>query len=164
MNVAAKRIIQLIQNKSYRTIDSTYLANRQYYYKKYSGAPPSIYWDTQSRKGFELALGENSPFFNHNELEITNDTVNYICSTQKWSKAGVFISKDPNNFNFDAVMLHRNKYDDGSYSEAEISFAKKVKTHGYRVVLTEFSLVFWLIVLDNKWQLYAVDFDVFCSL
>ncbi|MGB0430183.1 MAG: hypothetical protein ACPGLV_06890 [Bacteroidia bacterium] len=160
---AAARLLQLIESKAYSKIDAEFLTKRNYYYKKYAGAPPSIYWDTESSKGIELALGVNHHFLSPNKHDIIQDTTSYICANNGWSKAGVFIDNDPSNFNFDNVMFHRNKYEFENFSDDEIAFAKNVKENGYRIVVTKHDLVFWLIKIEQKWQLYAIDFDLLCG-
>ncbi|MFY0674687.1 MAG: hypothetical protein JXQ87_14905 [Bacteroidia bacterium] len=160
---AADRILELVKNKSFKQLESEFLSDREFFYKKYPGAPPGVYWDIDTKNGFELCLGENSSYYKSPISQIQNDTVNYLCYREEWNKKGVFVSKNPDNFNIASLMEYRNKYENGDYSIAEITLAKMVKSSGFRVVVTEYGIVFWIIEINDQWQLYAIDYDVFCS-
>jgi len=112
--------------------------------------------------GFSDSTYPNSPFYD--KVKIASLTFAslpvYNCSTQRWTKRGLYVDTTKVDHTLSQIAKSRNKYFQDNIPTKTISNLLELETKSRRVIVAENNgneLIFHLSFLNNKWVLTVID-------
>lgn len=81
----------------------------------------------------------------------------FDCGNFVWDRQGFFVSDSLGYPSLTKIMQYRKEYEPELYSDEQFEDSSFLEKSSYRVVLTQFDIVFYLTKIDNKWSITGID-------
>lgn len=81
----------------------------------------------------------------------------FDCGNFVWDRQGFFVSDSLGYPSLTKIMQYRKEYEPETYSDALFEDSSFLEKSSYRVVLTQFDIIFYLTKIDDKWSITGID-------
>ena len=147
----AYHVIDLITSQQFKKLDKEFVHPDMgvLNYVKY-GVVPDCY-RSRTLESFKHLPEKNTRFH-----VVAGKSVSFDCDLEQWVSQGLFITEEF-ECTIKRTMEHRIKFDEGDFTEKDLSDAEFLAKNSFKVVATDIDLVFYLTPMDGRWYLTCID-------